>query len=261
MLGAISRFSGHVNRYGLIPAARHAVRTYWHPRRDSLINTVMPARVECPCCGWAGRRFQDYYFFMGDAFPEHECPQCESHPRHRLLYLWIKRFQPLSGKTGRGLILAPEESLAPCWRDLPDLVTIGADVVRRPGAEVLADIQHLPFPAGSMSLVWCHHVLAYLRDDRIGLAELLRVLDPQTGELILSENWGAGKDTIEFGRSREDFSNEWRHYGDDFGDRIRAAGLEPERIEFGFTALEHRRFGLSRDPIYRCQPARSVIAA
>jgi len=256
MLRPLMTYSRNVAKYGLMAASRHAVRIYWHPRRDRVINSLLQHRVECPCCGWTGRQFKDYYFFMGDSIPRIECPRCESHPRHRLLYLWLERAYRINDRKGRALLLAPEKALANCWKAAPGLATIGMDIERKYGAEVLADVRELPFPSGSMDIIWCHHVLAQLPDDSPGMLELKRVLNPEGGELVISENLSRQGATVEFGRRREDFSNEWRHYGQDFCARLRRHGLEPQEVAVELSDEEIRRFGITTEQIFLCRPLR-----
>ena len=77
-----SWFRTQVNAHGLLPAARLLTRVVRYRIPVELGNRLLPDKMECPCCGWRGRRFLDY-IELGYRVPNAECPNCESHSRHR----------------------------------------------------------------------------------------------------------------------------------------------------------------------------------
>src|SRR6266550_2499395 len=107
-----SWFRTQVNTLGFLPAARLLTRVVRYRVPVELGNRLLPDKMECPCCGWRGRRFLDY-IELGYRVPNAECPNCESHSRHRALFLWLKSEFQIEGKSGRALIFAPERALYP----------------------------------------------------------------------------------------------------------------------------------------------------
>ena len=82
-----------------------------------LSNRLLAPRLACPCCGWEGRRFLDY-IEIGYRVDNAACPKCDSHPRHRALYLWLKNEFQVANSTGRALVFAPEKAIAPRRKSL-----------------------------------------------------------------------------------------------------------------------------------------------
>jgi SAM-dependent methyltransferase len=62
---------------------------------------------------------------------------------------------------------------------------IGIDVVKYPKVDVVADAHYLPFKNESFSCVLCTEVLEHLRDSRLAISEMNRVLKKDS-KLILS---------------------------------------------------------------------------
>jgi SAM-dependent methyltransferase len=88
---------------------------------------------------------------------------------------------------GRGWWLArmSAQGMAPVGVE-PDPLRAAAAHARTGVAVAVADGRRLPLADGSVSLVWCVHVLHHLADPQTALAEARRVLSP-TGTLILAE--------------------------------------------------------------------------
>jgi len=68
-------------------------------------------------------------------------------------------------------------------RFFPNRVTIDVDAKRKP--DIIADAHKLPFKDGEFPVVLCTEVLEHLRDPRIAITEMKRVLQPK-GMLILT---------------------------------------------------------------------------
>lgn len=218
----------------------------------TLANRFLPPRVSCPCCAWEGRRFH-HYIEVGLSSPNTECPQCNSHPRHRALYLWLRDKFDLASKSGVGLIFAPERALNPIWQQAPRLCIFKVDIEAERGVDVLADLQRLPFASNSIDFIWCHHVLQLIEDDRAAIRELSRVLRPQTGELIVSVAIGNQAATEEYGFANKDLLYFRRMYGDDFSERLSAEGLTVRRAGYNLSAEEYRRYVISpQDDFFIC---------
>jgi len=123
---------------------------------------------------------------MGYTVRNCACPCCDSHSRHRALFVWLRDEYRISEKAGIALVFAPEKALAPLWKAATNLRAYKVDVEPRRGVDVLGDLRQLPFASGVADLVWCHHVLEQVEDDRVAMKELKRVLLSGSGELIIS---------------------------------------------------------------------------
>lgn len=93
-------------------------------------------------------------------------------------------------------------------------------------------------------LVWCHHVLEHIEDDRAAMVELARILDPE-GELIVSVPMVLGP-TLEYGFANNHDNGHWRLYGDDFEARLETAGLRVERVQL--DSIRRSRGGIGSTP-------------
>jgi SAM-dependent methyltransferase len=211
---------------------------------------LLPAKHECPCCGWQGRRFFDY-IEMGFSVSNAACPRCDSHSRHRALFLWLRNDFRIAGKTGTALVFAPERAIAPLWRTAPHLAVYKIDFERTRGVDVLADLMKLPFASEVADLIWCHHVLEQVPEDRVALAELHRVCSP-AGEVIVSAGISADQTTIEYGAADKRLSGNRRRYGHDFPERLRAAGFKIEILNYDLTPSERLKYGIIAESFYRC---------
>lgn len=68
-------------------------------------------------------------------------------------------------------------------RLFPNRVTVDIDPERKP--DIVADAHHLPFKDSDFSIVLCTEVLEHMREPRLAIAEMRRVLKPK-GTLILT---------------------------------------------------------------------------
>jgi len=214
-------------------------------------------RVECPCCGGRFERFLPYW---NRDFCR--CPRCDSHERHRALWLYLRDRVDLAGTL---LHLAPEAAIARHLRDRPGVDYVSADL-DSPLAMLHFDIQDIPFRDGTFDAVLCGHVLTEVPDDRKAMREMARVLRPGGWAIVMA--------AVEPGRAQtyEDPAitdpearraaflepNNVRVYGADLADRLRDAGFAVEVIPYprqlGDDAI--RRYGLlPADEIYVCRRA------
>ena len=218
--------------------------------------------VECPCCGGRFSRFA-----TGDFPTAVACPRCQSRPRHRLLWLYLRDCFPI-GEVGALLHCAPEQALRERLASLvPEYVSVDVDDSRSP--TVVADITRLPFPDASFDLVLCSHVLKHVIDDRRAMAELRRVLRPAGTALVQSPVNYSMNGTFEVPGVTSpqerlrlfSQSDHVRVYGPDLKDRLESVGFSVA-IECYADKLDHRaveRFGLVprveplRNDIYRCE--------
>jgi SAM-dependent methyltransferase len=247
----LSWYRQNANDFGIVRATRLLARVVSRRAYVNLSNALFRTRVECPCCGWRGNRFLDY-IEMGYTVRNAACPRCDSHSRHRALFLWLQQTYRVDTKTGTALLFAPETALAPLWQTARDLQTCRIDVESRRDVEVLADIMHLPFSSDVAVLIWCHHVLEQVSDDRLALRELHRVLIKETGQLIVSAGESSHSSTREFGRSEKALSGNRRSYGTDFSTRLNEAGFAVQQLDYNLSADERRRYSVRDEPFYLC---------
>jgi SAM-dependent methyltransferase len=215
-----------------------------------LSNKLLPDKLECPCCGWKGRRFLDY-IETGYRISNAACPSCDSHSRHRALYLWLKNDFQIETKSGRALIFAPERALIPLWQSAQNLCTIKTDIEANRGVDLLADVMRLPLANESVQLIWCHHVLDQVEDDRVAMWELRRVLQSTHGKLLISVGT-VSEETQEFGYANKELSGNRRLYGKDFSKRLEQAGFQVEPKTYCLSAEECERYAVYPETFYYC---------
>jgi SAM-dependent methyltransferase len=248
-----SWFRSQAKVHGILAATRLLARVVRYRLPVVVSNDLLSATLECPCCGWQGRRFLDY-IEVGYHIPNAACPQCDSHSRHRAFYLWLKNEFRIADKSGRALIFAPERALLPIWNGARQLAIIKTDLHAERDVDMLSDVMRLPIADNSVRLIWCHHVLEQVPDDKAAMGELLRVLQPD-GELLISAGSTGRTTTEEFGTANQMFSGNRRAYGADFGERLQAAGFNVSPQTYNLTKTELKRYGIYPETFYRCTKA------
>lgn len=236
-------FTENLKRHGIFETTKLFVRGYGGRAVNIGLNAALPAKVECPCCKWKGNRFFDY-FEVGVFGKGVECPNCNSHGRHRAFYLWLEKTFDISQKSGRALIFAPESTLEPLWDSAKALKIIRTDIVAERQVDVVADIQALPIASDSIDLIWCHHILEQVPDDGAAMNELYRVLRSETGTMVVSSGMYETDDTVEFSEPNMRQHGNWRIYGQDFPAKLGNAGFEPSLISYDLTRDEAKKFGI-----------------
>jgi ubiquinone/menaquinone biosynthesis C-methylase UbiE len=73
--------------------------------------------------------------------------------------------------------------------------SIGVDIRRTKGADVVADIQHLPFKNSSVDKILCYQLLEHVENLIIVMEEIWHVLKPQ-GEVIIEVPHAKGLDAF-----------------------------------------------------------------
>ena len=251
----LSWFRDQVKNHGVLAAVGLLSRVIRNRALVVLSNKTLPDRLECPCCNWKGRRFFDY-IEAGYSVPNAACPGCDSHSRHRAFYLWLKHEFQIETEKGRALIFAPERALSPLWDSARELRIIKTDIEATRGVDLLSDVMRLPFANESVSLIWCHHVLEQVEDDRAAMRELHRVLEKAGGELLISAGQSGLEETQELGAANSKLSGNRRLYGNDFAERLLAAGFEVLPVSYNLTAAELERYAIFPERFYRCSIAR-----
>jgi SAM-dependent methyltransferase len=250
----LSWYRQNASDFGRLRATSLLLRVVWRRAIVMGRNALLPARLECPCCGWSGNRFLDYKE-MGYSIRNIECPGCGSHSRHRAFFLWLRDTYQIAGKSGMALVFAPERALTALWASAPALKIIGIDIEPTRDVDVLGDVMRLPLVADAADIVWCHHVLEQVTDDHQAMTELKRVLKPRTGQLILSAGMSGNLSTREFGKSEKAISGNRRSYGADLAERLSNAGFVVEQLSYGLEDDAMAKYAIRREPFYVCRKA------
>jgi SAM-dependent methyltransferase len=187
------------------------------------------ARVTCNVCGWRGARFLTH---CGAAYVNYDafCPRCRCYPRHRGFAELLGRglgaeIDALRAGGGKRLLFAPEPGmrslLAPHVADLE-----GVDIRRiNELVRYVEDIQKLSFADGSVDFFSCFHVVEHVPDPDLALRELARVLHPE-GLAVFNVPMTFGRrETVAFGRANPLANGHWFDFGEDFVERLVAAGF------------------------------------
>ena len=206
-------------------------------------------RFACPVCGSELRRWK-----FGYGTWDKRCPICHSFSRDRMLWLWLKRETDFFSRAQRLLHFAPEPSLHQKLRQLANLEYLSADFVS-PHVDIMCDAQALPFHDDSMDVIFCNHVLQYVRDDIRAMGELRRVLKADGWVIVLVPYQADSTTDEDFGEltheqrfDRFGPGDPWRRYGADMTDRLDRCGLTLD-VEFYALRLgaDSDRFGLRAD--------------
>lgn len=92
-----------------------------------------------------------------------------------------------------------------------------------------------------------------IEHDRAAIKELSRVLRPRTGHLVVSVPMEPGTTTDEYGAPDPMLSGHWRMYGDDFAERLAAAGLSVQALELDVSADDRRRYAIEPERFHLCR--------
>ncbi len=137
-----------------------------------------PARTrafECSVCGYTGR-FATAWALTGKR-PLAHCPVCRAAERHRLQSLVLDRIAESVDFSKLAMLhVAPEsiftERFSTCCGQY-----VTADIERR-DVDLQLDLTGLNLPDNSFDIVYASHVLEHIRDDKLALSEIARVLRP-----------------------------------------------------------------------------------
>ena len=186
----------------------------------------------CPVCGRLVRR----EFPPGPGGRPHAvCPRCKSLERHRFFALLLGALAPRLRDLDLLLDVSPTPHITPLLERLAPRRYLRLDVDTPRGVDVRASLTALPLRDSSVDLLVCYHVLEHVPDDRTAMAEIARVLAGD-GIGLLQVPWRPGPTEEgpdappEERRRRFGLADHVRQYGDDFDDRLVAAGLSVERL-------------------------------
>lgn len=171
--------------------------------------------------------------------PNARCPNCGALERHRFLAVLLDGFGPALTGASTVVDIAPSRyTTAHLDRlEVGRYVRLDLDPDADGRAvDVQASLTQLPFPADSVDLVLCYHVLEHVPDDRAAMREIARVLRPG-GRALVQVPFRGNRETDEDPDALEDEriarfgqADHVRWYGRDFEDRLAEAGLVGSRI-------------------------------
>jgi SAM-dependent methyltransferase len=191
------------------------------------------------------------------------CLGCDSHDRHRALWLFLRWRTNIGADRLALLHLAPERILKERLSQMSTLDYTTADLESEL-AELHFDLADIPIADDSFDLILCSHVLEHVPDDRQATSEMLRVLKPRGAALIQipmdqtkSETFEDPTITSPEDRARAYWqADHLRLYGQDFETRLNESGFHVERERFVHSLGEAAalRYGLGwNDDIFVCR--------
>lgn len=129
---------------------------------------------ECPICGYTGP-FATISAFAGPR--RHAiCPQCDGLERHRLQYFVMAEVMNKVEAQGKMLHIAPEKFFRKMFSGRFAQYETG-DLFMK-GVDHKVDICNMPFADANYDFVFASHVLEHIRDDKLAISEIRRVLRP-----------------------------------------------------------------------------------
>ncbi|MCT4615301.1 MAG: class I SAM-dependent methyltransferase [Marinifilaceae bacterium] len=129
----------------------------------------------CPVCKKSFRKFLPYGYNKQTYRTQALCPNCLSLERHRLIWNILEREFDFFDNKLSILHVAPEQCFYKRFRKIHGRKYTTADIVS-PLADVLLDIQKIPFKAESFDMIICNHVLEHVDNDIQAMSEIHRVL-------------------------------------------------------------------------------------
>lgn len=222
------------------------------------LNEFDSEEKECPICNWKGKEFLNLVKKHGALCKNILCPKCNSHTRHRMLYLCLNELLP-KNKKPRLIHFAPEGFLRNLIKKHKNIDYLSADIDEKK-AMVKEDITNLSFKDNSFDIIICSHVLEHVQDDDNALKELYRILKKEGDAIIIVPIAHDSEKTYENSaiiseKDREKHfgqSDHLRLYGKDFKEKVKNAGfrLKKEISYKDFSDKDYSKFGLGKDIIY-----------
>jgi len=175
--------------------------------------------------------------------------------RHRLLWLYLKNETDFFTSDKKMLHVAPEQCFVDTFRKQKNLDYTTADI-ESPLADVLMDIQDIPFDDNTFDVVFCNHVLEHVTDDKKAMSELYRVLKPG-GMGIFQVPQDTSLETtyedasITSPEERAKHFGQYDHlriYGMDFFDKLREVGFNVTAYDYStkLSSEEINKYALAK---------------
>lgn len=226
---------------------------------------LFKANVECPCCGWKGKKFLRFGAHRNANRNNALCPKCGALERHRLFYLYLKKIIPEDKKL-KVLHFAPSNIIKNLFTSYENVDYLSADIDPRK-AMVKEDITDISFPDNYFDIVFVSHVLEHIEDDRMAMKEVHRILKPDGFAILqvpifiefngMPINQTYENPIITTPEEREKHFGQDDHvrvYGKDYGNRLKKAGFHVKITDFVSTLnnLQIEKYKLSTEKIYFC---------
>ncbi len=215
-------------------------------KKRNLLKRLQGRGTKCNVCGWEGRAFTDDHWHPGTI-----CPECGSQVRHRILVAAFDGLSTVPNLDEKSLLagktilhFAPERQLHERIRRAASRYTSGD--CDRGDCDLRLDISAMPQVADSSYdvLIACD-VLEHVPDDASAFCEIRRVLKPGGTAILSVPQMDSPSRTDEDQQVKSELERERRFgqkdhvrmYGDDFTDRLKAAG-------FSISIVDVRSFPL-----------------
>lgn len=210
-------------------------------------------KKECPICGKHYRKFLPYGYVISRE--NALCPNCLSLERHRLLWLYFKKYTNLFTDKLSFLHIAPELCFIPLFKKLPNLDYKTADL-ESPWADIHLNIENMPLEDNSFDIVMANHILEHVENLPKALSEIKRVLKPN-GKAILLSPINPNRETTYEDATITDPKEREKHFGQkdhvrefglDYGSILKSAGFKVEENKFIETLSDYElnRFAISK---------------
>lgn len=140
----------------------------------------------CPICNFKASKFLPAGLYVKRAASK--CPSCNSLERHR--HLWLLLIKLFEEKKPKNILhFAPESCLQNVLNKIPDINYYTSDYDPERKSDFHFDIQNIQNENLTFDLIICSHVLEHIPDDRQGIKELYRVLNPGGIALLQVPIW------------------------------------------------------------------------
>lgn len=167
MIRASDSIKTHLKRL-LPPRLLNLLRRFYRAYRTRI--QYGGTSVSCPVCGRSFSQMMSYGVMQSAAV----CPNCGTHPRHRLYYLYFQQ-QGLFMSPASILHFAPNPGIARHFQRAESRRYVRTDIDPT-DVDICADITCLPWADKSFDVVLCSHVLEHIPEDRAAMREIFRVL-------------------------------------------------------------------------------------
>ena len=178
--------------------------------------------------------------------------------RHRLLWLYLKNETDFFSANKKMLHIAPEQCFVETFRKQKNLDYTTADI-ESPLADILLDVQKIPFAENTFDVVFCNHVLEHVIDDKLAMQELYRVIKPGgLGIFQVPQDTSLEKTYEDFNitepEERTKHFGQYDHvrlYGMDYFDKLKKVGFSVSPIKYSenYSGYEIDRYALAKNEI------------
>lgn len=199
----------------------------------------------CPACGWRGRAFRPMVLYAYRAVRAQAlCPGCGAWERHRAAAPHLGRLvrDHFAERSVDIVHFSAEECLAKGLRPYARSYRASSYENPAPG-EILLDLHDLALPDEDADLAVMCYVLSCMRDDRLAVRNLWRVLRPG-GMVVAIEPFTTHGRHHEWGGSG--YGGQWRTFGaEDVASRFAPFRVEIVDLLEGLDAEERHLRGVA----------------